>query len=185
MGLETRRHVPNGISSTVSSGCSKSPSSLDNETSNSSTAPHPFALARKNFYFCAKKPFFDDQTVTAVTRQQQFFASSSCQCRSQPHLSRPTKVGFIGRLETCFAAPHHHFLAIKICSSFHGNTRSFLKVFGGMHSLCVVFCAHISRRWAEPLCALVKLSFLILKQIPSSFFVHVFCSKISGNPTFS
>ena len=57
MGLETRRHVPNGISSTVSSGCSKSPSSLDNETSNSSTAPHPFALARKNFYFCAKKPF--------------------------------------------------------------------------------------------------------------------------------
>ena len=94
-------------------------------------------------------------------------------------------MGFIGRLETCFAAPHHHFLAIKICSSFHGNTRSFLKVFGGMHSLCVVFCAHISRRWAEPLCALVKLSFLILKQIPSSFFVHVFCSKISENPTFS
>ena len=93
-------------------------------------------------------------------------------------------MGFIGRLETCFAA-HHHFLAIKICSSFHGNTRSFLKVFGGMHSLCVVFCAHISRRWAEPLCALVKLSFLILKQIPSSFFVHVFCSKISENPTFS
>lgn len=88
-------------------------------------------------------------------------------------------------METCFAA-HHHFLAIKICSSFHGNTRSFLKVFGGMHSLCVVFCAHISRRWA-PLClcggALVKLSFLILKQIPSSFFCTCVPSKIfSGNP---
>ena len=148
--------------------------------------PTPLLLLVRIFIFVQRNPFLMiTQTVTAVTRQQQFFASSSCQCRSQPHLSRPTKVGFIGRLETCFAAPHHHFLAIKICSSFHGNTRSFLKVFGGMHSLCVVFCAHISRRWAEPLCALVKLSFLILKQIPSSFFVHVFCSKISENPTFS
>lgn len=46
--------MPNGISSTVSSGCSKSPSSLDNETSNSSTAPHPFVPKNFSppFYLC-------------------------------------------------------------------------------------------------------------------------------------
>ena len=50
--------MPNGISSTVSSGCSKSPSSLDNETSNSSTAPHPFALALvRIFIFVQRNPF--------------------------------------------------------------------------------------------------------------------------------